>query len=179
MTRHTLRGIGAALLLAAGLVIAGLPTAPRASAHIVLTQRSAPADSYFKVVLRVPHGCDGAATTGLVVEIPKTVLTAKPMVKPGWRIATKEETLDHPVAIEGHTRTSRVAEIAWRDGALPNDRFDEFAFLVRLPAQPGKLAFPVVQTCGKTVVRWDQAAGRGRPKPSHPAPVLTLTPAAR
>jgi len=150
-----------------------------AAAHIVLAQRTAPADSYFKVVLRVPHGCDGAATTGLTVEIPKTVLTAKPMVKPGWRIATTDEKLDHPVDIEGHTRTSRVAQIAWRDGTLPDDRFDEFAFMVRLPAQAGRLVFPIVQTCGKTVVRWDETAGRGRPKPTHPAPVLTLTPAAR
>jgi uncharacterized protein YcnI len=150
-----------------------------AAAHVVLAQRTAPADSYFKVTLRVPHGCDGAATTGLAVEIPKTVLTAKPMIKPGWRIATTEETLDHPVEIEGHARTSRVAKITWRDSTLPDDRFDEFAFLVRLPAQAGKLAFPVIQTCGKTVVRWDETASRGRPKPSHPAPVLTLTPAAR
>jgi uncharacterized protein YcnI len=179
MTRHILRGLGAALLLAGGLLAGGLPGVTRASAHVVLAERAAPADSYFKVVLRVPHGCDGAATTGLAVRIPKTVLTAKPMVKPGWRIATTQEKLDHPVEIEGHTLTSRVAEITWRDGALPDDRFDEFAFLVRLPAQPGRLAFPVVQTCGKTVVRWDQAASRGQPKPSHPAPILTLTPAAR
>jgi uncharacterized protein YcnI len=174
MTGNLVRGLGAALLLAGGLL-----GVPRASAHVVLAQRTAPADSYFKLVLRVPHGCDGAATTALRVEIPKTVLTAKPMVKPGWRITATEEKLDHPVEIEGHMRASRVAEIAWRGGNLPDDRFDEFAFLVRLPAQAGKLAFPAVQSCGKTEVRWDQAASRGQPMPSHPAPVLILTPPAR
>ncbi len=40
-----------------------------ASAHITLETQEAAVGSTYKAVLRVPHGCDGKATTGVRVQI--------------------------------------------------------------------------------------------------------------
>src|SRR5690606_31052936 len=61
-----------------------------ALAHVTLETAEAPAGSTYKAVLRVGHGCDGAATTAIRVRIPEGVIAAKPMPKPGWELATKE-----------------------------------------------------------------------------------------
>ena len=42
-----------------------------AAAHVTLDQSTMPADSYLRVAIRVPHGCDGAATTGIRLQIPE------------------------------------------------------------------------------------------------------------
>ena len=42
----------------------------------------------YKAVLRVPHGCEGAATIALRVRIPEGMIAVKPMPKPGWKIDT-------------------------------------------------------------------------------------------
>ena len=36
-----------------------------AAAHVTLDQSTMPADSYLRLAIRVPPGCDGAATTGI------------------------------------------------------------------------------------------------------------------
>ena len=59
-----------------------------AVAHITLETSEAQAGSAYKAVLRVGHGCEGQATTGLQVQIPDGVITVKPMPKPGWTLET-------------------------------------------------------------------------------------------
>ena len=44
------------------------------------------AGTSFKLVLRVPHGCSGAATTRIRVRIPAEFTSAKPQAKAGWTI---------------------------------------------------------------------------------------------
>ncbi len=41
-----------------------------AAAHVTLENREAPVGAAYKAVLRVPHGCEGTATTSLRVRIP-------------------------------------------------------------------------------------------------------------
>lgn len=48
-----------------------------ASAHITLEHPSAPAGSYYKAIFRVPHGCEGLATTGITIEFPDAFHHAK------------------------------------------------------------------------------------------------------
>src|ERR1700752_3200756 len=58
------------------------------SAHVTLEIKEAPVGAPYKAVLRVPHGCEGAATTSLRVRVPEGVIAVKPMPKPGWKIDT-------------------------------------------------------------------------------------------
>jgi uncharacterized protein YcnI len=59
-----------------------------ASAHVTLETEKAPANSTYKAVLRVGHGCEGKPTTAIRVKVPEGVFAVKPMPKPGWRLAT-------------------------------------------------------------------------------------------
>ena len=55
-------------------------------AHITLEKEEAPAKSFYKAVLRVPHGCEGSATVKVRVQIPEGVIAVKPMPKAGWQL---------------------------------------------------------------------------------------------
>lgn len=151
----------------------------QASAHVVLTVRSAPVGAFYTGAFHVGHGCGGSATTALRVEIPAAIADAKPQPKPGWTLEIEREPLATPVDGEGGERVAtRTRAITWR-GKLPNDEFDEFGLAARLPAEPGVLVFPVVQTCEHGETRWTEPpASAGQPRPSHPAPTLTVTPTA-
>src|SRR5687768_1227486 len=115
------------ILLAAA--IAALLPAGRGWAHVTLYPPEAAAGSYVRVALRVPHGCAGAGTTGIAVEIPDGVFSARPMPKPGWRLVIERRRLEAPVATHGpHARylaegESLVSRITWTGGPLPDDQY--------------------------------------------------------
>jgi len=163
ITRGALAALG---LLAAGAV----------SAHVSLEAGTAPAGSTYRAVFRVPHGCDGAATTRLVVRLPEGVTQARPMPKAGWtlRVTPRAE------APGGHGAIPDAAEIAWEGGRLEDAHYDEFVMRVRLPDRPGEiLHLPVVQECeGGTSSAWVEIpeAGRRVSEYRHPAPALRLAP---
>ncbi|TFW18107.1 YcnI family copper-binding membrane protein [Duganella callida] len=136
-------------------------TAAAAQAHVTLDQSTGNAGSYQKLAFRVGHGCDGKATTGLTITLPEGAGHAKPMPKPGWKIAI--------------TDSGALHEISWSGGELPDAYFDEFVIQTKLPDQPGKLYFRVVQQCGNISVAWDQIAGDNM---KAPAPALDVLPAA-
>jgi uncharacterized protein YcnI len=169
LRRHLFGALGACLI------------AGPAAAHITLENRETPVGAGYKAVLRVPHGCEGTATTAIRVRIPEGVVRAKPMPKPGWTISTvtgkyaKTYELFHAKLSEG------VTEIAWAGGKLPDAQYDEFVFQANLaddlPA--GKtIYFPVVQECEKGVHRWIEipAEGKGPEDYPEPAPGLKLLP---
>jgi len=148
-----------------------------AQAHVTLEQASAPAGSYQKLVFHVGHGCDGAATTGITVMLPESVTGAKPMPKAGWNLTTTEGKLSVPVESHGKAITTAVREVSWKGGPLPDAWYDEFVMQVKLPDEPGKLYFKVIQQCGKTGVAWDEMPGDASVKLKAPAPVLEVLPA--
>jgi uncharacterized protein YcnI len=155
-----------------------LAAAP-AFAHVELETDKAPADSSFKLVFMVPHGCAGSATISLRVHIPEGVTMAKPMPKAGWTLTTVAETLATPVNYDGMTLTEDVHEIDWSKGNLPDDFYDEFVILVKLPDMPGKtIYFPVIQECAKGESRWIEipAQGQNADDLKRPAPSVTLGP---
>ena len=99
------------------LLLAALLAAGPASAHIVFAEPSAEAGGYYAGFLRVGHGCDGAATVSLRVEIPEGVLTARPQPKPCWTLSIETVALAQPVAGEGGAMlTERVAAVTWKIG---------------------------------------------------------------
>lgn len=154
-----------------------------AAAHVTLERPEAPAGSYYKAVLRVPHGCAGAATVAVRVRIPDGVVSVKPQPKPGWTLETERGPLAVPYESHGKTLTDGVREVRWRGGELPDDQFDEFALLMKLPDGAGRtLAFATVQDCaGGALLRWSElpADGQSAHDLLHPAPLLRLTEPAR
>jgi len=140
-------------------------SASPALAHVSVDPGQASAGGFQAVRFRVGHGCEDVhATTGLRVEIPAGVLTVRPQPKPGWTL-----TIDH----DG----GRVSAVTWR-GDLPADEFDDFGLLMKLPAEPGVLYFPTVQTCGADDAQWTEVPDPDAPgeRLTHPAPALRLLP---
>jgi uncharacterized protein YcnI len=166
------------LLITAVVVAFTTPTA----AHVTLETQEARVGEPYKAVLRVPHGCESAATTALRVRIPDGVIADKPMPKPGWTLATTNGKYSKTYTFFHNAKLSEgVTEISWSGGKLPDAWYDEFVFQGFLAGdlEAGtKLYFPVVQECEKGVNRWIEipAAGKSPADYPEPAPVLRLLP---
>ena len=165
-------------LLISSLAVA-LAAATPASAHITLQTGTAAVGSYYKAVLRVPHGCQGSPTTAIKVRIPEGVISVKPQPKTGWKIDMTRGDYATSYTLHGATITSGVKELSWTGGPLPDDYYDEFVFQAYLAPSlkaGDKLYFPVVQECEQGVDRWiDTSGAKGG---DNPAPGLKLTPKA-
>ncbi|HEX4179215.1 MAG TPA: YcnI family protein [Caulobacteraceae bacterium] len=161
----TIFAVGCATLFAA---------AP-ALAHVTLADTKASPNAYFVSAFRVGHGCAGSATTALRVEFPETLLVVKPQPKPGWTVEIERAPLSPPRPGEGGKPvTERIKAITWRGGPLPDDEFDAFGFMAKLPAEPGKLYFPAIQTCVQGEARWVEIPAASGARLSHPAPMLEV-----
>ncbi|MEO8883194.1 MAG: DUF1775 domain-containing protein [Devosia sp.] len=164
-------------LLVAALLMA---TAAPAFAHITLGAGQAPLGSFYKAIFRVPHGCDGAATTALRIQIPEGIIAVKPMPKPGWSIEMKTGKYAKTYKSWGSDVSSGVTEVDFTGGNLPDAYYDEFVVTGTI-ADSFKVgdvvAFPVVQECGSAAERWIQipAAGQKEDDLKRPAPSVTLT----
>ncbi|TCT08168.1 DUF1775 domain-containing protein [Aquabacter spiritensis] len=169
-------------ILRGALCAAALLSAAPAFAHVTLDQQQATSGTFYKAVLKVPHGCGTAATTAISVTLPEGVVSAKPQPKPGWTLAT--ETGPYAKAYEvmhGPPVSQGVKTITWSGGDLPNAYYDEFAFIAYLTPQanPTTLYFPVVQSCGSSAAeKWTELPTAGAPRPARPAPALKLAAAA-
>ena len=155
--------------LIAWLALTAIPAvAPSlALAHVVAAPGEAKAGSYAAVAFRVGHACAAGDTTLKVrVEIPDGVASARPQPKTGWTIDIEKDG-------------DKAAAVTWT-GRLPDDQFDDFALLMKLPAKPGNLVFPVIQSCDKGESQWTEIPDPERPgeKLTRPAPILRLIPAA-
>lgn len=150
-------------LIAFLALLAPLP----AAAHVVAAPGEAKAGSYSAIAFRVGHACAAGDTTLKVrVEVPDGVASARPQPKTGWTIDVEKDG-------------DRATAITWT-GRLPDDQFDDFALLMKLPAQPGALVFPVIQSCEKGESQWTEIPDPERPgeKLTRPAPTVRLIPAA-
>jgi periplasmic copper chaperone A len=159
------------------LTVAGIGGA---LAHVTLETAEAPANSTYKAVLRVGHGCEGKPTIALRVRIPEGVIVAKPMPKPGWELATTKAKYAQSYDHYGTPTAEGVTEIAWTGGSLPDEWYDEFVFRARLTDFPAGsvVYFPVVQECADgTVHRWIEipAAGKVADDYEEPAPGVTIS----
>ena len=151
-----------------------------ASAHITLETREAPVGAPYKAVLRVPHGCGGAATVALRVRVPEGMIAVKPMPKPGWKIETVSGKYPKTYSdFHGAKLPEGVVEVSFAGGSLPDAYYDEFVFtgFIAGDLEPGTvLYFPVVQECEQGVHRWIEipAAGKSSGDYPEPAPALKL-----
>ena len=67
-----------------------------AQAHITLEEPAAVANTGYKAVLRVTHGCEGSPTHTVRVQIPAGFLGSKPIPKPGWKLELQRVKLAEP-----------------------------------------------------------------------------------
>jgi uncharacterized protein YcnI len=162
----------------AGMVLAMPMTAP-AVAHITVQPREAAAASYAQLTFSVPHGCEASATVAIRVEVPDGIVSAKPQMKPGWRVEITTKKLATPqTGPHGGIVSEVVDEVIWRGGPLPDNLYDTFGLIVRTPDKAGQaLYFPVVQECEKGEARWTEIPARGGDAAGlhHPAPAVRLT----
>ncbi len=152
-----------------------------AFAHITLEAQEAAIGSTYKAILRVPHGCEGKATTAVRVQIPEGVISVKPMPKAGWTLQVKNGRYEKSYQLHGQEVSSDVKEVNWSGGSLPDEFYDEFVFRGTLAADlpAGQtLYFPVVQECEGAAERWIEipAAGQDEDALEYPAPGLKLAP---
>ncbi len=154
-----------------------LLTSP-ALAHVTLEVQQAPASSTYKGVFRVPHGCEGAATVRITINLPEGVTQAQPMPKAGWRLTTQRREGGPQPA--GHGTLPEVSSVTWEGGPLDSTHYDEFVVRFRTPDRPGEVVYiPVIQDCeGGRSTGWTEIPAQGR-RPSdypHIAPALRVLP---
>ncbi|GAA5172557.1 YcnI family protein [Viridibacterium curvum] len=151
---------------------------PMAHAHVTLEQQSAVANSNYKAVFRVGHGCAGSPTTSVTVFLPAGFVGGKPMPKAGWKLDVKTEKLDKPYDSHGTLVTERAAQFTWSGGRLLDAEYDEFVVRVTLPAEPGKRWIRVLQQCEQGQNDWASVPVEGQPRPAFPPAQIEILPAA-
>lgn len=158
------------------LTLAGIATA---SAHVSLEKSEAKLGGGYKAVFKVPHGCEGSATTEVRIDIPEGVIAVKPMPKPGWTIEIERKPYAQSYAFyHGAKLSEGVRQVTWRGGPLPDEYFDEFVlstFIAR-ELKEGPIYFPVTQRCESGELAWSEipAADQDPHDLEHPAPRLML-----
>ena len=149
-----------------------------ASAHATLEVQEVPANSTYKGVMRVGHGCGAEPTLKLRIQIPEGVIAVKPMPKPGWILEIVTGAYAKSYDYYGTPMTEGVKELIW-SGALSNDHYDEFVFRAKLTpdlAVGSMVYFPTVQECANGAERWIEipAEGQNPDDLEGPAPGIKL-----
>jgi uncharacterized protein YcnI len=98
-----------------------------ALAHATLETQQAPVGSTYKGVMRVPHGCEGAPTLKVRIQVPEGVIAVKPMPKAGWTLETVRGPYKQAYDYYGTPMSEGVREISWT-GKLLDEHYDEFVF---------------------------------------------------
>ncbi len=162
-------------MIAAGAICI---SATPAFSHVSLDVKTAPADSAYKAVFQVGHGCQGSATTGIRVEIPAGFQGAKPYPKAGWTLSVKQEKLAKPYDSHGKPVTEDVSVVSWtatsKEAALQDAHFDEFTLRGKLPETAGPLWFKVLQTCESGSNDWSETAASGSSAKGLKSPAALL-----
>lgn len=151
-------------LLAATAAVT-VATSGAAAAHVTLSPHTATAGE--RVVLRmdVEHGCEGAPTTGLAIEVPEEVGAVEPVASSSWVVGSEHRA-------DGARVVSFVAKTPIPDGSPVGVDLE-----VTAPGNAGTYVFPTVQTCADTELAWLEVArdGSDGQELELPAPTLVVT----
>jgi uncharacterized protein YcnI len=150
-----------------------------ALAHVTANPNNGEAGSYFETAFRVSHGCDGDPTISVTVMFPKGIIVAKPQNKPGWLLSIKKRKMAQPVpAGHGKMTDEEFESITWSGVDLPDDQYDTFGVLMKLPKESSTLWFPVTQICRGGKHKWDEipAEGQSWGDLKSPAPFVKVQP---
>jgi uncharacterized protein YcnI len=162
------------ITLAAALMFATLGSA---NAHVTLETQQAKVGSTYKAVFRVGHGCEGAATLKVRVQIPEGYIAVKPMPKAGWTLEVVRGAYAKAYDYHGSPMSEGVKEVVWSGGSLPDEYYDEFVVRGTLAgdfAPDSMLYFPVVQECADAAERWIEIPAAGKSADDYESPAAGL-----
>ncbi len=133
---------------------------------------------------RVPTESATASTIGLTVTFPAATPIVSALTQPiaGWTAEVATKTLSKPVTTDDGTVDTYVTSVTWTadsvaSGIRPGS-FQTFSVSVSPLPNAASVTFPALQRYSDgTTVDWNETSSGGA-EPAHPAPVLTLTPAA-
>ncbi len=167
----------AASVAAAGVLAVGAATTT--AAHVTVSPKQVPADSYVVLTVGVPHGCEDSPTTSVAIQIPEGITAVTPTVNPGWNVRVVKEKLPEPLTDgHGNSITERTSEVVYRAKTpLPADLRDAFELSVKTPDTPGAtLSFPALQKCEEGEIAWAQVPEPGVDAHDlqYPAPQVVL-----
>jgi len=138
------------------LVAAAVPAS--AAAHVDISPTEAPAGKATGFSFTVGHGCEGAATVGLTVEVPEAVGEFEFEQLQGWKTS------------------SPSGRMVWKGGPLADGELLGFPLRATVFGKKGdEIPFKVIQRCeGGLEIAWI-SVGEDGPGHGTPAPLLTLT----
>lgn len=156
---------------ALSLGLAALFTSGAATAHISISSGPARANQSQEISFGVGHGCEGADTSAVTIEIPEGVTSVRPMSSDFGQV---DVTTDDAGTVTAVTWTKNASSVLASDVAF-------YKLVVRLKtpdAAFSTLYFPAHQTCtdadGKdTVVDW---VALEETSEAEPAPSLVVVP---
>lgn len=126
----------AATRLLVGATLAAISTAgaavlaPSAAWAHVNAGAAPAAGGATKVTFTFDHGCAGAPTTSLRVQLPEGTSGVTPEDPTGW------------------TSTSSASELRWTGGSIPDGQRGSFAATMTIPGQAGETVYlPAIQGC--------------------------------
>lgn len=182
MRQKFLRRAGVVTAVGATVVLGFAGTA---FAHVTVSPDTAPRGGDATVALRVPNEEDSATTTKLEIDLPVDRPIAAVDTEPlaGWTAVATTSKLATPIKSDDGVVTQAVTKIVWTASAGSGIKPGQFQqFYVSLDSLPDadSIEIKALQTYSNgDVVRWiDDPAPPGGDEPDHPAPILTLVPAA-
>lgn len=141
-----------------------------ASAHVTVHAPGAAQGGYEVLTFRVPTESATAGTTGLTVQLPD-LRSARTEPMPGWS-STVHKDAD----------SGRATSVTWTADPgvqIGPGHFAEFRVAAGPLPKQSAISLPTEQTYSDgTVVDWDEQPTDDGAEPEHPAPSLTLEPAA-
>ena len=143
--------------------------------HATVSPKQATQDSYQRLSFGITHGCEGSSTVEVIVEVPESIMGAKPMPKVGWTVETEMRDLSQPYTSHGKEISKDVRVIRWK-GSLLDSHYDEFVIMTKLWNKAGPIAIPVTQICIKGRMDWNQIPDGSNKRLEFPAPVLEVIP---
>jgi len=161
----------------AGLMAVGLASA---SAHVTVKPDTTDAGAYSVLTFAASHGCEGSPTSSFTINIPDSIVDAKPTIYPGWDVKKIEEKLKEPLTTaDGSTVTKHIGKVVYTAQTPLEDGYRmAFEVQVKNPDKAGEtLAFPTLQTCETGTTDWSQLPAEGQDPHAleAPAPSYTLT----
>jgi uncharacterized protein YcnI len=171
-------GVGIGATVAAILVLPGI-----AQAHVTVQPGTVEGGGFSVVAFRVPNERDNASTTRLRVTLPQDqpIGSVQTTPVPGWKTTTSSRHLDKPIEMFGERLDSVVSEVTWTatGGGIRPGQFQDFELSLGQLPKSGDLVFNTLQTYSDgEKVNWNQVSADPSVEPEHPAPILTITPAA-
>lgn len=183
---RAIRRLAATGAVLAVISVVGVWAPAEADAHVTVSATGAVQGGYAVLTFRVPTESDTASTTGLTVQLPLDHPLASVSIQPhpGWSYKTTQTALHPPVTTDDGEVSEAISVIEWKaDGAataIKPGEFDQFLVSVGPLPKVATLTFRAVQSYSDgTVVSWIEVPAAGSSaEPEHPAPSVTLAPAA-